>query len=440
MNEIKKIVPLYLNRTIEKQAVMESEKPWKIREYCRICNSKNLVKYFDFGNMPLVDSFIGAGEEGDIRVPLEVMYCEECSLSQLSVVVNPKLLFSNYLYHSSVSNTFKQHCSLMARDLKHLFKSLNPGRKLTCIDIASNDGCLLKEFKKEGYQVLGVEPAANLCALAENDGIPSISHFWDMHSAHEAVNRMGKVDVITATNVFAHVDDLHQFLNAIHYTLSDQGVFVIEFPYMRHLIHNNEFDTIYHEHLSYFLVKPLLALFPQHHLRIVNLSEFEIHGGTIRVYVVKDSNNTIIPHNDTIQKYILMEEKERLHTLEPYINLEKNAQQIKMDLLKTLKEIKAARMSIAGFGASAKGNTFINYCHLDKDDIPFIVDDTKQKQGLLYAGTRIPIVPNEWLKKEKPDYVLILVWNFSREIMEKYKTYTDNGGKFMVAIPELRML
>lgn len=416
---------------------MDNHKSWQIKESCRICQSKNLIKYFDFGEMPLVDSFIGAGEPGDLRIPLEMMFCGNCFHSQLSVVVNPKVLFSNYLYHSSVSKTFSKHCALMAKDLKALLNR----NYLKCLDIASNDGCLLSEFKNEGYQVIGVDPATNLCRIAEENGIPSICDFWSLKSAHQAVERIGKLDIITATNVFAHVDDLHDFVEAVYYALNDEGVFVIEFPYMKNLIRYNEFDTIYHEHLSYFLVRPLLTLFSKHSMHIANLAEFEhIHGGTIRVYVVKDSNKSITTKNDIIQKYITMEEKEELHTLEPYINLEKNAQRIKEKFIEKLREINARGMKIAGFGASAKGNTFINYCRLDKQDIPFIIDDTKQKQGLLYAGTRIPVVSNEWLKKEKPDYVLILVWNFAREIMEKYKDFKDNGGNFIVAIPEIRIL
>ena len=416
---------------------VENEEQWRMKEHCRICRSQDLVKYFDFGPMPLVDSFIGAGEPGDLRVPLEVMYCHGCSHSQLSMVVNPKILFSDYLYHSSVSNTYSQHCALMARELQGLF---NGKENLTCLDIASNDGCLLKEFKREGYKVIGVDPATNLCALAEEKGIPSIADFWGLAAAKRAVERVGKLDVITATNVFAHVDDLHSFLDAVYYALADKGILVIEFPYLKNLIKYNEFDTIYHEHLSYFLVKPLLILFPQYHLHITNLSESEMHGGTIRVQVAKDSNTLMETHTATIKKYLAFEEQEGLHTLKPYLNLEKKAQRVRKEFTEKLQELKSQGKKIAGYGASAKGNTFINYCRLDQKEIQFIVDDTKHKQGRLYAGTRIPVVSREWLKKEKPDYVLILPWNFAREIMEKNREYTDNGGRFIVAIPELKII
>lgn len=419
---------------------MADEEKWVYKKSCRICDSTDLVKYFDFGRMPLVDSFIGAGEPGDIRVPLEVMFCQNCFHSQLSVVVDPKVLFFNYLYHSSVSTTYSLHCAAMARELKSLFGNRADREKLKSLDIASNDGCLLKEFKKEGYTVIGVDPAENLCKIAQENGIPNIADFWGLEAAEKAVARVGKLDVITGTNVFAHVNDLHGFLDAVYYALSDEGVLVIEFPYLRNLIQDNEFDTIYHEHLSYFLVKPLLTLFSRHKMHITHLSDMDIHGGTIRVYAVKDGNTTIPIDVTLLQKYVDREEKEGLHTLTPYFNLEKNAQRVRLDFLDKLRELEVQGKKVVGYGASAKGNTFINYCRLDKNVISFIVDDTPHKQGRLYAGTRIPIVSREWLKKEKPDYVVILPWNFKKEIMRRNEEYISEGGKFMVAIPKLEML
>ncbi len=420
---------------------------WNVKENCRICSSGKVIKYFDFGKMPLVDSFIGAGEPGDLREHLEVMFCTNCAISQLSVVVNPKILFSDYLYHSSVSRTFSAHCAQMARELKELLKRGaieshgETAKILKCLDIASNDGCLLKEFKNEGYQVIGVDPAENLCAIAEESGVPSIADFWGREAARKVVQRIGRLDVITATNVFAHVDDLHEFVEAAHSALQEEGILVIEFPYMGNLIRYHEFDTIYHEHLSYFLVKPLLTLFSHHGMRIANLAEFDhIHGGTLRVYVVKDTN-TSFPHNqEIIQTYLAAEEKAGLYTLPPYLQLEEQARKVKAEFREKLRELRSQGRKICAYGASAKGNTFVNYCRLDQEDLPFIVDDTPHKQGKLYAGTRIPVVPNEWLRKEKPDYVLILPWNFSGEIMSRNKEYRANGGKFIVAIPELKVL
>lgn len=410
---------------------------WQVKENCRICFSHNLVTYFNFGNMPLVDSFIGAGESGDLRVPLAVCFCQNCALSQLSVVVHPKLLFSNYVYHSSVSNTFRAHCAAMAREVKALL-----GREsgLKGVDIASNDGCLLKEFKKEGYQVLGVDPAANLCELAEKEGIPSLAEFWSLSTAQKVTERIGKVDVITATNVLAHVDDLHGFVAAVAVALSDTGVFVIEFPYLRNLLKYNQFDTMYHEHLSYFLVKPLLHLFPQHHMRIADIQEVDIHGGSLRVSVVKEANAKIPTKSKVVHSFFEREEKEGLHALQPYVHLEENSRRVRQQLIEKLHELKALGKTVAAYGASAKGNTFVNYCRLDNKDLRFIVDDTPHKQGKLYAGTRISVISREHLQAERPDYLLILPWNFAREIMERNKEYRATGGKFIIAIPELKIV
>ena len=311
---------------------------------------------------------------------------------------------------------------------------------MKCLDIASNDGCLLIEFQKEGYQVIGVDPAENLCRLAEENGVPSIAAFWGMDAAKKVVQRLGKLDVITATNVFAHVDDLHGFLEAVYAALDDEGILVIEFPYMRNLIKYNEFDTIYHEHLSYFLIKPLLTLFHQQGMKLMNLAEFDIHGGSVRVFVSKESNKKIPVNEKAIQHFLELEQKEGLHTLAPYVNLQKNAQKIREALRERLRELRALGKKIAAYGASAKGNTFINYCRLDLNDIGFIIDDTPHKQGKLYAGTHIPVVPQAWLRQEKPDYVLILAWNFASEIISKSPEYQTQGGKYIIAIPELKII
>ncbi|MBW2983760.1 class I SAM-dependent methyltransferase [Candidatus Woesearchaeota archaeon] len=416
---------------------MENKPKYKSRDTCRICGSRNLIKYFDLGNIPLVNSFVAPGEKEADKMPLAVMFCNDCSNSQLNVVVNPTHLFSDYIYHSSVSKTLQKHFSQMAKDIKSLFKNKN---NLKCLDIASNDGCLLKEFRAQGYDVIGVEPAKNLSKIANAQGIKTINSFWNMTAAKEVLKELGKVDVITATNVLAHVDDIHSFVSAVYEVLSDNGIFVIEVPYMRELIRNKEFDTMYHEHLSYFLVKPLIKLFFRHKMKICNLSGLDMHGGTIRITAIKDSNTRIKTNQKIIDKFLEIELKEKLYTIKPYKKLEEKAKSVKERFIKKLTKIKAGGKKVAGYGAAAKGNVFVNYCGLDKEDINFIVDDTKDKQGKLYPGTRIPIVPCEWIDKEKPDYLLILAWNFAGEIIEKTKEYKENGGKYIIAIPKLKVI
>lgn len=411
---------------------------YKERKICRICNSSNLINYIDFGEMPIATSFKKPEEPQDARIPLGVNFCKDCGLSQLNVVVDPFYLFSNYPYNSSVSKTFQEHCFEMSKSLKKLFGNREGIRVL---DIASNDGCLLKEFKKNGYKVVGVDPARNLAEKANRDGIETICAFWDKDIAKEVVNKIGKIDIVIATNVFAHVDDVHGFIECAKETMLDDGIFVIEFGYAKNLIRYNEFDTILHEHLSYYLVTPLVKLFSMHGMQISDIVEFKnIHGGSLRVITVKNDNNKISINKEIVYRYLRDEEANGLLSIEPYFKLEKNASKIRLEIQEIIREIRRKGEVVAGYGAPVKGNTFVNYCRLNKEDIPFIIDDTKDKQGLVYAGTGIPIVPSEWIKKEKPKYLFILAWNFADEIMNKTQEFKDADGKYIIAIPKPRIV
>lgn len=417
-------------------ATKKNERVFYRRNGCRVCGSKDLAKYFDFGDMPFANSFLKSEHDEEIRAPLQVMYCNNCSNSQLSVVVNPKYLFSSYLYHSSVSETFNVHCSGLAEYAISLFGR----RNLKCLDIGSNDGTLLKQFKRRDCEVIGLDPAANICEQANRDGIRTVCAFWGKDGASQIVEKSGKQDIVTATNVFAHVDDAHGFVSSVLDVLSDEGVFIVEVPYAREMVRKKEFDTIYHEHLSYFLVNPLDRLFSMHGMRICNISEFDIHGGSLRISVIKGSNSSIKINKEIVDHYTSLERKEGLNTIKPYMKMAVEVEQLKKKFLAKLKELKSKGMRIAGYGASAKGNVFLNYCGLDRDDIEFIVDDTKQKQGLLYPGTRIPVVLSSWIMEKKPDYILILAWNFTQEIMKKTEDFSKRGGKYIIAIPELKII
>lgn len=421
----------------ESSARSTSEGIYYEKKECRICGSRNLVKYFDFGNMPLANSFAKSEADEEIKVPLEVMYCNDCSNSQLSVVVDPRYLFSNYLYQSAISDTFKRHCKGLADYSRSLFDSK---KKLKCLDIGSNDGTLLEEFKSKGCEVIGVDPAENICRKANSNGIRTICSLWGNDAVKQVLKACGSVDIITAINVFAHIDNIHESVSAVCNVMADDGIFIIEFPYMRHLIMNKEFDTIYHEHLSYLLVSPLIKLFSMHDMHICNISEFDIHGGSLRISVAKDSNKKIKINKKSIDHYPTIESREKLNTPLPYRKLAEEAETIKKVFLDKLKELTAEGKSVAAYGASAKGNIFLNFCRLGKDDIKFIVDDTKEKQGLLYSGTKIPIVSREEMMAKKPDYILILAWNFAEEIMKKTSYYRKQGGKYIIAIPKLRII
>jgi len=418
---------------------MEDSNLYWERKTCRICNSPNIVKYLDFGMMPIATFFKKPGEKDTERIPLGVNFCKDCGLSQLDVVVKPEILFSkDYPYSSSVSKTFQEHCRKMARTIRELYGN-KEGLKI--LDIASNDGCLLKEFRDEGFKVIGVDPAEEVAKKATAQGIETIYSFWDEKTAEEVLERIGKVEVVTATNVFAHLDGIHEFLENAKKVMTNDGIFLIEASYAKRQIEKNEFDIVLHEHLSYYLVTPLEKFFSMHGMKISDVEIIEgLHGGTLRVIAVKNENTRIPIKQEKINKYMEEEKNSGLLDVERYMKVKEYAEEVKKETRRLLDELKSQGKMIAGYGAPVKGNTFVNYCELAKDDLRYIVDDTKEKQGLIYAGTEIPIVPSKKLEEERPDYLLILAWNFADEIMKKTKGFKDSGGKYIIAIPKPRII
>ena len=367
------------------------------------------------------------------RFPLEVLYCTNCSFSQLSIVVDPDIMFREYVYRSSISTYFRKHCEELANEL--IGKWISPGDLV--VDIASNDGCLLQEFKKKELTVLGIDPARNLAAIATQNGVFTLPEYWTPELAVNVLKEKGNAKAIFCVNVFAHIDELHTTLEGIKILLDKEGVFIIESPHLESLIQKTEFDTIYHEHLSYLLVKPLQRLMAMHDLRLHKVVKSDIHGGSIRVYVVHAQNP--IEVDPSVEKVILEEENNGLHSYKTYDNFRTHVEKIRKDLFETLTRLKKEGKSIAAFGASAKGNVLLNYCNIGKDVISYIVDDTPEKQGKLYAGVHIPIVPRTKLLEEMPDYLLLLAWNFAKEIKEKTSEYQQRGGKYIIPVPSVRV-
>ncbi|MFH1895492.1 MAG: class I SAM-dependent methyltransferase [archaeon] len=404
---------------------------------CRICNSKNLSKYLDLGETPLANSLIKPENKNqkELFFPLETLYCSDCSLSQLSIVVDPKTMFSDYVYRSSVSETFRKHCSELAVELKKRFEK----NDLKALDIASNDGCLLMEFKKHGFSVIGVEPAKNIAVIAEKNKIHTITEFWDTKTAEKILKEFGKADVITATNVLAHVDKVSDFVSAMHSVLDENGLIVIEVPSAEKLIEENEFDTIYHEHLSYFLLKPLIELFERNSFKAVDVEQIGIHGGTIRFFAAKNSSKRK-PNTKALTGFLEKENASGLYELKTYLRLAENTKKIKSDLTSLLKKLKSENKSVAAYGASAKGSTLLNYCNIGTDFIDFIVDDTPEKQNKLTPGNHISVFPRTRLEKEKPDFLLLLSWNFAREFIKKTPEHRLRGGKYILPIPAVKII
>ena len=405
-------------------------------EKCRVCGGGNFLPFLDLGEMPLVNRYLSrvSDKETEPRFPLQILLCKSCSLSQLSVVIDPKVLFSEYDYYSSVSRTFQAHCDAMAESLR---RNLPLGEKDLVVEIASNDGCLLSKFRDRGLRVRGVEPAANLATAAEAKGLPTFAEFWSAEVARKIEAVDGKATVVVATNVLAHVDDLNGFIGAVASLLGQNGVFVFEVPYMVHFLDRTEFDTTYHEHLSYFLLKPLKYALEANGMMIVKAEEFPIHGGTIRVTAqLAAGPRSPDTSADTL---IRIEQEKGLYEADAYCSCAARVKFIRHELDVFVRGLKSSGKTIAAYGASAKGNILLNYCGLGVETIDFVVDDTPAKQGKYYPGNHLPIVSRQTLFDRKPDYLLLLAWNFAEELMKNTAEYGEHGGRYIIPIPSLQV-
>lgn len=398
---------------------------------CRICENSRLSPVLALGKVPLANSLLSEAElrQEEERYPLEVVFCSKCSLVQITETVCPEKLFGNYLYLSSFSETMLNHA-------RNLATSLIEERKLTpeslVVEIASNDGYLLKNYVDEGIPVLGVEPAKNICEIAISKGIRTDCNFFGEEYASQLVSEGISADVIHASNVLAHVAELNGVVAGISKLLAPGGVAVIEVPYVRNMVDNVEFDTIYHEHLCYFSLTALKNLFNRHDLDIEKVERIPIHGGSLRVFASAKGTDK----DDSVNE--LLEEEHSIGlTVEQYyldfadrVNL--NGDELKVILQDLLKQGK----SIAAYGASAKGSTLLNFYGIGSESLQFIADRSTVKQGLFAPGNHLPIVSPDELLRRKPDYVLLLTWNFADEILEQQAEYRSQGGKFIMPIPK----
>lgn len=406
-------------------------------EKCRICGKKGMSKYLNFGQMPLANNLVKQkSTETDHFFPLEVCFCTNCFLSQLSVVVDPKTLFSNYSYRTSISSTFRNHFAEMADTMKRFFPDV---KNCLALDIASNDGCLLQEFKKKGFEVLGVEPAKNIAEIAEKEGIKTITEFWGESAAKKVLGKKTKPKIVTATNVFAHVDDIHSFVSNVKKVLSKDGVFIIEVPYALNLVEKKEFDTIYHEHLSYFLVKPLLKFFEIQKMTVFDIADISVHGGSIRVFAKFPDNDKIKVREENIERFLLKEKERNLYDARTYHEFSLEVLAAKIRFLELLLKLKKDGKKIAGYGAAAKASTLLNYCRISPEQVEFIADDSPLKQGMAFAGNRIPIVPSTEIEKQKPDYLVLFAWTIAKELVSKTKAY-QSMGKYIIPLPSARIV
>lgn len=404
---------------------------------CRVCGSSDLSKYLDLGEMPLANNNESCQTAARItaKFPLEVLFCNECGLSQLSEVINPEVMFSNYDYRSAVNKGYVNHCQKMAIDLKNKF---NLNERSFMIDIAGNDGTLLKQFKNEiGLRVLNVDPAKNLTAIAELDGIDSLTRFWGINVANSITKEAHLMaDLITATNVFAHVDNVREFIAASKIALKTDGILVLEFPYLVDFIEKFEFDTIYHEHLSYFSIIPLIKLTGMYDMKIISVEKQNIHGGTVRVTIANENTKHLI--ESSVSEFVNNEIKLGYHKIDKYMDWSNKINEIVANFKHKIAELKQEGYKIAAFAASAKGNTLLNFSGIGTELIDFIADETPEKIGKFYSGVGIPIVNKQQILDTPPDYIIILSWNFKDEIIAKLnKIY---NGKYIIPIPGFEII
>jgi|SRR3989344_719299 len=402
---------------------------------CRACDSKNITTFLELGPTPIPNGFIAKVDlsKPEKFYPLDVCFCSKCGMVQLSHVVDPQVMFGNYVYVPSTSTTMVRHFDGLAKDASKRV-DLEPGNLV--VDIGSNDGTLLKAFRSRGATILGIDPATNLAVLANEQGIPTINKFFTKKLAKLLRQQHGRAKIISATNVVAHVDDLHDFFEGVNTLLDEGGQFVMEFPYLVNLIKGREFDTIYQEHLSYLSVSPLLGLLRQHGLNLVSPKLYRVHGGSMRVYATKGK----AAEDKEIQRFVVKERREGMLKEETYLDFQRAVARVRNNLNEQLYRLRNLDMMVAGYGASAKGNILLNYCRIGRETIPFIVDSIPYKQGKFTPGTHIPILPEDQLLVRQPDVTLLLAWNFADEIVAKQKEYIKKGGRFVRPIPVLELI
>ncbi len=399
---------------------------------CRMCRCNNLYRFLDLGFMPPADQFRRKDQlrEPDVYYPLEVYVCDECGLIQLGFIVSPEILYRNdYPYESSTTKTGHRHWSNFAKSVVDRFK-LTQGDLV--VDIGSNVGVLLAEFKRNGVRVQGVDPAANIVMLARERGIDTVCDFFNLETVEWVIREKGRASVITATNVFAHVDDLDSFMEEVKLLLNEKGIFIFEAPYFVNLLKANEYDTIYHEHLSYLSVKPLIPFFKKFNMEIFDIEQVDIHGGSFRVFVGGESAR---PISEQVGKFVKMEQELGIYTHQVLDQFANGVEQNKRDLIWLLQSLKHEGKRIVGVSAPAKGMTLLNYCGINKHMLDFVTEKSSLKIGRYTPGAHIPVLADSALLEYKPDYALLLAWNFADEIIKNLDEFRKSGGKFIIPIP-----
>lgn len=388
----------------------------------------------DLGMAPPCESFLRADqvEQVEFFYPLKVMVCTTCWLVQLDEYVAPEGIFTDYVYFSSFSTSWLDHTRRYA---EKMIEDFNLDGSSRVLELASNDGYLLRWFVERGIPSLGVEPAANVAEVAVAAGIPTIVEFFTADLARRMVADGYRADLIAANNVLAQVPPLHDFLEGISIVLADTGVTTIEVPHLARLIEERQFDTIYHEHYSYFSLGTVAEMVRRHGLEVFDVEELPTHGGSLRIYLHHASDGSH-PPTDRVEAMLAYEDSKGLRTKAPYVAFGEAVKNLKWDLMELLIDLKRQGKEVVGYGAAGKGNTLLNYCGIRTDFLTYIADRNHHKHGLFTPGTHIPVVAPEMIDQTTPDVVMILPWNLKDEIMRQLSAHQERGGQFLIPIPD----
>ena len=403
---------------------------------CLVCAEETVQQFLDLGDTALANKFLTAEELSDREptYPLRVGFCHTCTHVQLTEMVPPQAMFEDYLYMSSASDTLKAHLFDLS-DL--LVERYHPAPGALVIDIGCNDGTLLSGFQRHGVRVVGVDPAANLAELMRDKPIERYVGFFNADTAQQIVSKWGQASIITATNTFPHIPGLRDFLTGIQTVLAPGGAFVIEAHYLGDLLTQRAFDTIYHEHVSYWALGPMAHLFAQQGLEVVDAERIPLHHGQLRVSVQRQGEGRVQPR---VAELLAQERSWGFDRFTTYQQFAQQTYGVRDDLHRTLKALRQDGRQVAGYGAPAKGNTLLSFLELGPQEIDYIADRSALKQGRYTPGTHIPVVSPERLLSDQPDYVLLLAWNFADEVLAQQAEYRRRGGKFILPVPEVRII
>ena len=406
---------------------------------CRYCNTELKHVFIDLVNSPASNSFLSTNQlnEPETFYPLKVFTCSNCYLVQVDQYQKSDAIFDNqYVYFSSYSKSWLAHAKEYA---EKMIRELLLDTRSQVIEIASNDGYLLQYFKEKAIPVLGIEPTANTAAVAIEKGISTITEFFGTDFARDLVKKQGRADLLIGNNVLAHVPDINDFVGGLKIMLAPGGTITMEFPHVLQLIEQNQFDTIYHEHFSYLSLFTVGLIFSSRQLVIYKVEELPTHGGSLRIFA-RHLENDKLPMDQSVGEVLGKEMKKGIASLQLYEGFQEKALKVKMDLLSFLIEQKKLGKRIAGYGAAAKGNTLLNYCGVKNDLIGFVVDANPNKQNKWLPASHIPVVNEQYLREQQPDFVIIFPWNIKEEIIRQLDYIRDWGGKFVIPIPSLQIL